>query len=127
MPSGRNRASGEMHMTVIVKRGSTLLAAAILTACVAQRDNPPAQAPQSQSAAASATLPGPVVEEEPKEKFEVDRTDARDEVVSGNALPSAPMAQRLSGVLVKKTAVCCVIQPDVNTEKYQHLGNNPVH
>ena len=126
---------GDEYMNVIVKRGSTLLAAAFLAACVAQRDNPPDQSSQSQSVTNSTPHPdphlepGPVLAQLPEEKIEVANAE-RDQVTTGVALPSAPtsapMASRFYAI-AKQSRVCCVMPADVNTEKYQHLPNNPIH
>ena len=113
-------------MNVIVKRGSTLLAAAILSACVAQRDNPVEQ-PQSQSPAISPPLQESVAANDSAKNVETEPALERDQISAGVVSPSPPVAQRMSLALIKKAGVCCVMPPDVNTEKYQHLQNNPVH
>jgi Ca-activated chloride channel homolog len=111
-------------MNVIVKRGSVLLATAILAACVAQREHPVEQSVPSQTDANSSVAREPPLEMD--KKAEID-APARDTLAQGVVLPSAPMAERMYGTLAAKSVTCCVALPDVNTEKYQHLENNPVH
>ncbi len=124
-------------MNAIVTRSSTLLAAAILTACVAQRDNPVESSSQTQTAANSTAAsdpatPPPIVPGR-SDKAELEPAIARERVALDAAAPQPPAtmeARMMSAVGVTKqaTQVCCVVAPStVNTEKYQHLDNNPVH
>ncbi|HEU4652563.1 MAG TPA: VWA domain-containing protein [Steroidobacteraceae bacterium] len=122
-------------MNAILTRSSTLLAAAILTACVAQRDTPVEPCSHTQTAANSAAVssPPPPMLPERSDKAELEPAMAREEVSLDTAAlqPSAPMEARMVsavGVSKQVAQACCVNVPlAVNTEKYQHLDNNPVH
>jgi Ca-activated chloride channel family protein len=112
-------------MNRVVRGSSLLIVTAIVAACAARRDEgPTAQGPEAQQPA--TTEPEPRHEaDELADVSSVTVTGSRDK---GMLWQEAPMTVARSSGLV--SGVCCpppVYQQPTNTERYQHLDDNPVH
>ncbi len=122
-------------MNRVVRGSSLLIVSAIVAACAAKRDEgPPAdrQGPLTQQ---------PATEEVEAPLKDVDaKAEAREQVASSDVTVTAKRRDlstmqptAVSGVSAQAVAiagnVCCVpvYQQPTNTERYQHLDDNPVH
>jgi Ca-activated chloride channel family protein len=117
-------------MNVLIQRSSSLLVVAILTACVAQREPAPEPSQQTETVANAQTavpLPEAVLKPE-LAKNSVADAGARDEMYPSMEYDAPVPVQASQRVAAPALGtVCCVQPPVINTEKYQHLDNNPVH
>jgi Ca-activated chloride channel homolog len=138
-------------MKRVVQRGSLLIMAAIVSACAAQRDEHQAR-PSGQDEQATTTATPPAehlpAARDPLARERSDATpssghlsqasaEVQRAVVTGNkaASPSAPVmyeSREVSAVQqsIAPAAPCCpphfLPPPAVDTERYQHLEDNPV-
>lgn len=117
-------------MNVLIQRSSSLLVVAILTACVAQREPAPEPSQQTETVANAQTavpLHEAVLKPELAKKSVAD-AGARDEMYPSMEYDAPVPVQASQRVAAPALGtVCCVQPPVINTEKYQHLDNNPVH
>ncbi len=122
-------------MNRVLRGSSLLIVTAIVAACAAQRDEGKAvedrQGPQPQPVSEEVDLTR--AKQEAHELF--DRADVASRTVA-NQQPPAPGVVPASAPLMKSMMmaggaanVCCgpVYQQPTNTERYQHLDDNPVH
>ncbi|HEV8334386.1 MAG TPA: VWA domain-containing protein [Steroidobacteraceae bacterium] len=118
-------------MNRVVRGSSLLIVTAIVAACAAKRDESQPLRDRQDAQAQQRATEGDVS----RDKAEARETRAIQEVVVTNSRQSestqheAPMA--VSAVSANAVAgnVCCapVYQQPTNTERYQHLDDNPVH
>src|ERR1044072_8987241 len=112
-------------MNRVVRGSSLLIVSAIVAACAAHRDED-----QAVEASRQGPAPQPATEEiDRAAKAEVrERADSRDILLSGNAQSVATPSLTKTAVLAGSFAnVAPPYQQPQNTERYQHLDDNPVH
>ena len=114
-------------MNRVVRGSSLLIVTAIVAACAARRDEDQAaagrQGPEPQPATQEVDSALYKVEERADVSTVADRAIAQQAPASVAATKMSAAAGFISG------NVCCVpvYQQDTNTERYQHLDDNPVH
>jgi Ca-activated chloride channel family protein len=124
-------------MNRVVRGSSLLIVTAIVAACAAKRDEgqPVAQQiPEAQPQVPESQPPAtPVKPERDKEQARESRA-IQEVVVTGARIDSANMRSTSPVTAVTSAnlvagSVCCapVYQQPTNTERYQHLDDNPVH
>jgi Ca-activated chloride channel homolog len=117
-------------MNRVVRGSSLLLVTAIVAACAAQRD-------ENKAVEAPVSGPQPATSESDRlrDKLEAHEVLARSDAsrVGAQQVPAvAPASMKVAGnaaAVGALSTVCCapVYQQPTNTERYQHLDDNPVH
>lgn len=117
-------------MNRVVRGSSLLIVTAIVAACAARRDEGQAEASRQGPAPPQPTT------EEVDRLYELYKAEAReradDSSVADRSIaqqaPASIVAAKMSAV-AGSVNVCCApaFQQETNTERYQHLDDNPVH
>ena len=128
-------------MNRVVRGSSLLIVAAIVAACAAKRDEDQQAAERQQGPdehylakdeydarrdkAAAAAQDSEVVIDVQQVKPEIAR--AEPPAFADPAAPASISATRIAGLAAGNMSVAPAYHQDTNTERYQHLGDNPVH
>jgi Ca-activated chloride channel family protein len=118
-------------MNRVVRGSSLMLVAAIVAACAAHRDEDQAaanrQGPETQPVTREVDVAAPKEEERKLADYAAAADLARAQQQAQGVLPTSIATAKVSGLIAGSYATVPVYQQPQNTERYQHLDDNPVH
>lgn len=116
-------------MNRVVRGSSLLIVTAIVAACAARRDEDQAPAGRQgpEPELATAEVDSVLAKDEARERG--DATSVASRTIAQQAPASVAATKMSAAAGFVSGNVCCVpvYQQDTNTERYQHLDDNPVH
>jgi Ca-activated chloride channel homolog len=123
-------------MNRVVRGSSLMLVAAIVAACAAHRDEKQGdenqaaasqQGPETQPAAREVDVAAPKEEERKLADYAEAADLMRAQQQAQGVLPASTVLTKAPALLAGSAANVSVYQQPQNTERYQHLDDNPVH